>query len=58
MSKEEFTSVLSKNQGIIFKVANSYCNNIDDRDEFIQKITRGTNNKLLAPLTFVTIIIF
>ena len=36
---EQFLSMLENNKGIIYKVANSYCKNIDDRDDLIQEIT-------------------
>ncbi len=36
---EQFLSMLENNKGIIYKVANSYCKNVDDRDDLIQEIT-------------------
>ena len=36
---KEFLLVLENNRGIIYKVANSYCRNVDDRDDLIQEIT-------------------
>ncbi len=36
---KQFLSVLENNKGIIYKVANSYCKNVDDRDDLIQEIT-------------------
>lgn len=39
LSKEEFIVVLKNNQGIIQKITNSYCKNIEDRDDLIQEIT-------------------
>jgi RNA polymerase sigma factor (sigma-70 family) len=39
MNKEDFIIALQTNQGIIRKVANSYCKNVSDRDDLIQEIT-------------------
>lgn len=41
MQKSEniFIEILEANQGIIRKVANSYCKNVSDRDDLIQEIT-------------------
>ncbi|MDN5203401.1 sigma-70 family RNA polymerase sigma factor [Fulvivirgaceae bacterium BMA10] len=39
LSEERFIEVLQDNQGIIRKVANSYCKNVEDRDDLIQEIT-------------------
>ena len=39
MNKEDFIIALQTNQGIIRKVANSYCKNVGDRDDLIQEIT-------------------
>ncbi len=39
LNEEKFIAILNENQGIIRKVANSYCKNIDDRDDLIQEIT-------------------
>lgn len=39
LNKEKFIEVLQNNQGIVRKVANSYCKNISDRDDLIQEIT-------------------
>lgn len=39
MSKEKFIETLQANQGIIRKVANSYCKNIEDRNDLIQEIS-------------------
>ncbi len=39
LSEEKFIVVLEKNQGIIRKITNSYCKNIEDRDDLIQEIT-------------------
>ncbi|MEO9803976.1 MAG: sigma-70 family RNA polymerase sigma factor [Reichenbachiella sp.] len=39
LTEENFVQVLNNNQGIIRKVANSYCKNIGDRDDLIQEIT-------------------
>lgn len=38
-SEEKFIEVLENNQGIVRKVANSYCKNASDRDDLIQEIT-------------------
>ena len=38
-SEEKFIEMLRGNQGILKKVANSYCKNFDDRDDLIQEIT-------------------
>ncbi|NOR75955.1 MAG: sigma-70 family RNA polymerase sigma factor [Draconibacterium sp.] len=37
--EEKFINVLQDNQGIVRKVANSYCKKIVDRDDLIQEIT-------------------
>jgi len=34
-----FLSVIESNKGIIYKVANSYCRDIEDRNDFVQEIT-------------------
>ncbi len=39
MDNKNFDIALQTHQGIIRKVANSYCKNIDDRDDLIQEIT-------------------
>ncbi|OQX99518.1 MAG: RNA polymerase subunit sigma-70 [Bacteroidetes bacterium 4572_117] len=41
MDKENkhFLSMLANNKGIIYKVANSYCKNVEDRNDLIQEIT-------------------
>jgi len=36
--KEYFLSSIESNKGIIYKVANSYCKDVDDRDDLIQEI--------------------
>ena len=36
LNEEKFIAILNENQGIIRKVANSYCKNIDDRNDLIQ----------------------
>lgn len=36
---EQFLNVLENYKGILYKVANSYCKNISDRDDLIQEIT-------------------
>ena len=33
-----FLNVLQTNKGIIYKVANSYCNNVEDRKDLVQEI--------------------
>ena len=40
MSKEKdyFLSSIESNKGIIYKVANSYCKDVDDREDLIQEI--------------------
>jgi RNA polymerase sigma-70 factor (ECF subfamily) len=38
LKEEKFIAILNENQGIIRKVANSYCKNIDDRDDLIREI--------------------
>ena len=35
---EIFLKVVEKHKGIIFKIANSYCKNRDDRDDLVQEI--------------------
>lgn len=39
MNKDKFIVTIQANQGIIRKVANSYCKNSLDRDDLIQEIT-------------------
>ena len=39
MDEKTFIAILRSNQGIIQKVANSYCKNRNDRDDLIQEIT-------------------
>ncbi len=39
LNEEKFIEVLENNQGIVRKVANSYCKNASDRDDLIQEIT-------------------
>lgn len=36
--KQMFTSVIDENKGIIYKVANSYCRDKEDRNDLIQEI--------------------
>lgn len=36
--KETFVRLMEENKGIIIKICNSYCNNIDDRDDLAQEI--------------------
>ncbi|WP_438422615.1 RNA polymerase sigma factor [Aquimarina macrocephali] len=38
LNEETFTKTLRSNKGILYKVANSYCKNIDDREDLIQEI--------------------
>ncbi|MNK03948.1 ECF RNA polymerase sigma factor SigW [compost metagenome] len=35
---DSFLNVIHKNKGILYKVANSYCRNIEDRKDLIQEI--------------------
>ncbi len=35
---EQFLSVINANKGIIYKVVNSYCKNVDDRKDLVQEI--------------------
>lgn len=39
MGNDQFLAMLKEHMGIIHKVANSYCQNADDRDDLIQEIT-------------------
>ena len=39
MEETQFLKILKNNQGIIYKVANSYCINVADRDDLIQEIS-------------------
>lgn len=36
--QEQFLSVIQSNKGIIYKVANVYCNNAEDRKDIVQEI--------------------
>ena len=36
--KEEFLRLIEGNKGIIFKICNSYCANVDDREDLAQEI--------------------
>ncbi len=36
--RKEFEALLQSNQGIVFKVANTYCGHPDDRDDLVQEI--------------------
>lgn len=36
---EQFLAVIQANKGIIYKVANSYCQNAEDRKDLVQEIT-------------------
>ncbi|MFN0201972.1 MAG: RNA polymerase sigma factor [Bacteroidia bacterium] len=38
LSETEFIQIISKNQGIIHKVCNMYCNDVDDRKDLFQEI--------------------
>lgn len=38
LNEETFTKILRSNKGILYKVANSYCKNINDREDLIQEI--------------------
>lgn len=35
---DEFLSVIESNKGILYKIANSYCQNSDDREDLIQEV--------------------
>ncbi len=35
---ERFLSLIEKNKGIIYKISNSYCQKIDDREDLVQEI--------------------
>ena len=39
LGEDKFIEVLQNNQGIVRKVANTYCKNTTDRDDLIQEIT-------------------
>jgi RNA polymerase sigma-70 factor (ECF subfamily) len=39
LNEENFLEVLKENNGIIIKIVNSYCKNIEDRNDLIQEIT-------------------
>ncbi len=39
LNEENFLKILKDNQGIILKIVNSYCQNIEDRNDLIQEIT-------------------
>ena len=36
--QDQFLSVIQSNRGIIYKVANAYCNNAEDRKDMVQEI--------------------
>lgn len=38
MDSSDFESIIEKNKGIIYKVANSYCKDVDDRKDLVQEI--------------------
>lgn len=38
LNEETFTKILRSNKGILYKVANSYYKNVDDREDLIQEI--------------------
>ena len=38
MDSLDFESIIAKNKGIIYKVANSYCKDSDDRKDLVQEI--------------------
>lgn len=38
MDGRDFELIIDKNKGIIYKVANSYCKDIDDRKDLVQEI--------------------
>ena len=35
---DQFLSVIESNKGILYKITNTYCQNIDDREDLIQEI--------------------
>lgn len=37
-SRETFLSLIEKNKGIIYKVSNSYCRDVEDRKDLVQEI--------------------
>lgn len=39
LNEENFLEVLKENNGIVIKIVNSYCKNIEDRNDLIQEIT-------------------
>jgi len=39
LNEENFLKILKGNQGIILKIVNSYCKDIEDRNDLIQEIT-------------------
>lgn len=39
LNEDNFLLILEENQGIIIKIVNSYCKNIEDRNDLIQEIT-------------------
>ncbi len=39
LSEEKFLEILKANQGIVLKIVNSYCKNVEDRSDLIQEIT-------------------
>lgn len=38
-SDEKFLAIIEANKGLLYKVANSYCRDVDDRKDLIQEIT-------------------
>lgn len=38
IEKERFSTIIEQNKGIIYKVANSYCKDRDDRKDLVQEI--------------------
>jgi len=39
LNEENFLKILKGNQGIVLKIVNSYCKDIEDRNDLIQEIT-------------------
>lgn len=37
-TQDEFLGIIESNKGIIYKIANSYCRNTDDRNDLVQEI--------------------
>ncbi|MDL5513926.1 sigma-70 family RNA polymerase sigma factor [Arenibacter sp. M-2] len=39
LNEENFLKILNGNQGIVLKIVNSYCKDMEDRNDLIQEIT-------------------